>query len=66
MSKKSVPTQNQRYERARRQRIGIALIVRPLKFIKNSNVEELDYIMALDAAKAGEGAEVKSIARSFL
>lgn len=77
MSNKQAPTQRQRAERARREAMGIAVIQRPLKYIKGltDQVEKDDVTgqtrvlesrqsrLATLAARYGAGEAVKQIAR---
>lgn len=78
MSNKQAPTQRQRAERARRQAMGIAVIQRPLKYIKSrANIKDTDEAgrvhisesrvsrLADIAARNGAGEEVKKIARGL-
>jgi hypothetical protein len=61
------PTQRQKSERARRKAMGIALIQRPLKFIKaRTNEHHQEFKDARMAADFGRGEIVQRIARSFL
>lgn len=77
---KNAPTQRQRKERARRQAMGIALIHRPLKYIKSrtdeKSIDEITKVVtfyessqskqARHAATHGNGALVQRIARDLL
>lgn len=75
MSNKSAPTQRQRAEYARRKAMGIALIQRPLKYIKNRDTVATEEngtrhygqiaIHAELAANAGRGDVVQRIARQI-
>lgn len=58
-------TDRQKKERARRKAMGIALIQRPLRYIAKRVGNSIDYLDAYEAAKCGDGATVKHIARSI-
>lgn len=64
MTRKEAPTQRQRVERARRKAMGIALIQRPLKYIK-ARAKDDRYLDAVFCAERGNGALVQRIARSI-
>lgn len=79
MSNKSAPTERQKSERARRIAMGIAVIQRPLRLIRNSTysmepdakgvmrkVESTSTKLARRAAQKGNGARVNEIARGVL
>lgn len=79
MTNKSAPTEHQKSERARRIAMGIAVIQRPLRLIRNSThyfeldakgvmrrVESWATRTATVYAKKGDGAHVKQIARGVL
>jgi len=67
VSNKQAPTKKQRAERARRAAMGIAVIQRPLKFIKDRHVAGSSiYKAARLEAKHGQGHMVKQLARHAL
>lgn len=64
MTNKSAPTARQKSERARRIAMGVAVIQRPLRFIKRSDATA--YAGVRHIANSGDGKFVKAIARGYL
>jgi hypothetical protein len=76
---KNKPTERQKSELARRRAMGVALIIRPLKFIAEKvnsvfrnergeleKTEGWQFIVARRFADLGDGAEVQRFARTLI